>query len=141
MTAIAVTAAQIALVFPTGHNDVRNGISVEAVTAGQVVYQTTAGVFGLCDTGEGAKDEPRGISLEGIAAGQVFSYVVKGAIYGVTLSGEAYDGLVYASNTAGGLSDSAVAEIIGRVIALADADKTKVLYVDIRGGAGGADFN
>jgi len=142
MSTIAVTARTIALAFPTGFNDVRSGISVEALTGGQVVYQTTAGVFGLCDTGEAAKDEPRGICLEeAVAAGQVFSYVVKGAIYGVTLSGEAYDGLVYASNTAGGMSDSAVAEIIGRVIALADKDKTKILYVDIRGGAGGADHN
>jgi len=142
MTTIAATARQIALVFPTGFNDVRNGISVEALTGGQVVYQTTAGVFGLCETDQGAKDEPRGICLtEAVAAGQVFSYIVKGAIYGVTLSGEAYDGLVYASSTAGGLSDSAVAEVVGRVIALADADKTKVLYVDIRGKDGGLDFN
>jgi hypothetical protein len=56
--------------------------------------------------------------------------VKQGAIYGVDLSGESYDGLVYASGTAGGLSDSAVAEIVGRVMPLTDPDKTKVLYVD-----------
>jgi len=130
MSTISVTAAQIALVFPTG-NEVFNGILAATATKGQVMYQTTAGTFGLCDTGTGPTDEPRGIALEGGVAGQVISMLRRGALYGVTLSGVAYDGLVYASNTAGGLSDSAVAEVIGVVMALADNDKTKVLYVDL----------
>lgn len=138
MSTIAVTAAQIALVRPT-QAETWNVVLAEAVTQGQVLYQTTSGTFGLCDTGETAKDEPRGIALEEGAAGQVISMVKRGAIYGVTLSGEAYDGLVYASNTAGGLSDSAVAEIVGRVIPLTDEDKTKVLYVEIPWGD--ANFN
>ena len=129
MSTITVTAAQIALVYPS-RAETYNVYLAEAATQGQVLYQTSAGTFGLCDTDVGAKDEPRGIALEEGAAGQVVSMVKRGAIYGVDLSGESYDGLVYASGTAGGLSDSAVAEIVGRVIPLTNPDKTKVLYVD-----------
>jgi hypothetical protein len=129
MSTISVTAAQVALVYPN-RAETYNVVLAEAATQGQVLYQTASGTFGLCDTDLAAKDEPRGIALEEGSAGQVVSMVKRGAIYGVTLSGESYDGLVYASGTAGGLSDSAVAEIVGRVMPLTDADKTKVLYVD-----------
>jgi hypothetical protein len=137
MSTIAVTAAKVGLVHPT-RAEVWPVELAEAATAGQVLYQTSSGTFGLCDTGTAAKDEPRGVALEAGSAGQVISMVKKGAIYGATLSGVAYDGLVYASNTAGGLSDSAVAEIVGRVVPLSDASKTKVLYVDCKWEA---DFN
>lgn len=138
MSTISVTAAQIALVHPT-KAETWPVILAEAVTQGQVLYQTSSGTFGKCDTGEAAKDEPRGIALEEGAAGQVVSMVKRGAIYGVDLSGESYDGLVYASDTAGGLSDASKAEIVGRVMPLTDNDKTKVLYVEVPWGD--ANFN
>jgi hypothetical protein len=138
MSAISVTASQVALVHPN-KAETFNVFLAEAATKGQVLYQTSSGTFGLCDTDEAAKDEPRGIALEGGSAGQVVSMVKRGAIYGVDLSGESYDALVYASGTAGGLSDSAVAEIVGRVVPLSDPDKTKVLYVECPWGD--ANFN
>ena len=130
MSTIAVTAAQIAEVFPT-KADTRNVVLAATVTKGAVLYQTTAGTYGLCDIGAAGSDEPRGIALEAGVSGQAISMLVRGYLYGVTLTGEAYDGLVYASDTAGEISDSAVAEIIGRVVALADPDLTKVLFVNI----------
>ncbi|MCK9601773.1 MAG: hypothetical protein M0R06_22205 [Sphaerochaeta sp.] len=138
MSTIAVTAASIGLVHPTRAKTWPVKLAA-AVTAGQVLYQTTSATFGLCDTDDAAKDQPAGIALEAGAAGQVISMVKEGAIYGVTLSGEAYGGLVYASGTAGGLSDSAKVQVIGRVMPLSDPSLTKVLYVEIPWGS--ADFS
>lgn len=129
MSTISVTAKEIALVRPT-QAETWNVKLAAAVTQGQVLYQTSSGTFGLCEADKSAKDEPRGVALEEGSSGQVVSMVKRGAIYGADLSGESYDGLVYASSTAGGLSDSSKAEVIGRVITLTDPDKTKVLYVE-----------
>ena len=138
MSTIAVTAAQIGLVHPT-RAKVWPVKLAATVTAGQVLYQTSSATFNLCDTDATATDQPAGIALEGGVAGQVISMVKEGAIYGVTLSGEAYAGLVYASGTAGGLSDSAKVQVVGRVMPLSDPSLTKVLYVEIPWGS--ADFS
>lgn len=141
MSAITVTAEEVALVHPT-KAETFNVILAEDASAGDVLYQTTAGTFGLSANDVNAKDEPRGIALEQGASSQVISMVKQGAIYGVDLSGEAYDGLVYVTSSAsghGGMSDSVVSEIVGRVIPLTDSDKTKVLYVDFPWGE--ADIN
>lgn len=128
MSTISVTEEKVGRVFP-GQDECVNVVLEEAVEAGEVLYQTNTGTFGLADTGDAAKDEPRGIALESGSAGSTITMIRRGAIYGVDLSGESYDGLVYASDTAGGIDDSAVDEIVGRVMPLADNDATKVLYV------------
>lgn len=138
MATIAVTAANIALVHPTSAKVWPVKLAA-TTTAGQVLYQNTNGTFGLCDTDNTATDQPAGIALEGGAAGQVISMVKEGAIYGVDLLGENYGGLVYASGTAGGLSDVAKVQVVGRVMPLSDPSLTKVLYVEIPWGS--ADFS
>lgn len=131
MGTIAVTTGKIGVCFPA-QAEIYSVVLAATVTKGAVLYQTTSGTYGLCDIGAAATDEPRGIALEAGVAGQAISMIIRGAIYGVTLTGTAYDGLLYASDTAGEISDAAVAEIIGRCIALTDPDLTKVLFVDIQ---------
>lgn len=131
MTAISLTAAQIAQGFSdSARAEIYNVLLAEAVTKGQVLYQTTSGTFGICDMSTVAKDEPRGFALEAGSAGAAISMLKYGPMYGVDLSGEAYDGLVYAGD-AGALDDAGTVAV-GRVIALADPSKTKVLFVDCR---------
>lgn len=135
---ITVTTDEVALVRPA-KAETWNVILASGVDEGDVLCQTAAGTFAGCDVDLAGYDEPRGVALEAGSAGQTISMVKRGAIYGVDLSGESYDGLVYASDTPGNMSDVSKAEIVGRVIALTDPDKTKVLYVDMP--YGDADLN
>lgn len=132
MADLSVVAAQISPVFPDfGHCEIYNVVLAEAVTKGQILYQTTSGTFGVATAGTGAKDEPRGVALEAGAAGQVISMLVRGMLYGVTLTGLNADALLYLSASAGGLfATDIVAEKVGRIWSLNDPSKTKVVFVD-----------
>jgi hypothetical protein len=84
---------------------------------------------------DGNGDSPanrfRGIALKSVAAGQPVPVLVRGVVFGFTVSGLAYDAAVYVSDTAGSLADAAgtTSLVAGRVVPLTDRGLTKVLYV------------
>lgn len=129
---IAVTAAKVAAVFPE-KAEIYSGIAGATITPGQAVYIIVAsGKLGLADENADAEHSACiGIALNGGGAGQAIDVLRKGHVYGFTVSGLAYALPVSLSNTAGALLDDGTATgLVGRVEALADADLTKVLYVD-----------
>lgn len=129
MSDITVTAAQVALVFPA-RSETYNVLLAEAVTAGQALYQTTSGTYGLADANDSGKEQIRGIALEAGGAGQCISMVKRGIIAGFTLG--TYDDPVYLSDTAGALSttEGTMTVYVGNVVGLADPDKTEALYFE-----------
>nr|ASV43909.1 hypothetical protein [Hot spring virus BHS1] len=133
MADITYNSAQIAPVFPQDA-EIFDMIAAGTITAGQAVYMNSSGKAALADADAGGGAEQfRGIALGNAGAGQSVSVLKRGHVYGFALSGVAYDGAVWLSNTAGALADapSAVNPVrVGRAVALADANLTKVLYVD-----------
>lgn len=110
-----------------------------AVTPGQLVYEMTTGKVDLAD----ATDDTKmiglaGVTLQAAAAGRPVDCIKQGALAGMGVSALNAGASVYASETAGGISDTAIAgtgkvnQKIGTVRAMSDApDLTKVLYIDI----------
>ena len=129
MSDITVTAAQVGRVDPS-QDWVINGILAETVTAGQVLYLNSSGLWALADGSATGTAQVRGLALGGGGAGQAIAILKKGLVYGFTLSGLAYDARAYLSDTAGALADAngTVNVVCGRVHAMSDADKTKVLH-------------
>lgn len=133
MTAIALTAARVAPVFPE-KAEIISMIAGATITKGQALYQNTSGKAALADAnaGSGAYDFV-GIALDGAVAGQAISVLKRGAVYGYTLTSQAYDAPIYLSDTAGGLDDAPSATnpvAIGKVWPMTDGSLTKVLYVE-----------
>lgn len=129
---IAVTAAKVAPCFPE-KAEIFSGIAGVTITAGQAVYIiASSGKLGLAD--EDASAEASfvwGIALNGGGAGQAIDVIRRGHVYGFTVSGLNYALPCSLSNTAGALLDTgATTNIVGRVVALSDANMTKVLFVD-----------
>lgn len=129
---IAVTAAKVAACFPE-KAEIFDGIAGVTITAGQAVYViASSGKLGLAD--EDASAEASfvwGIALNGGGAGQAVSVLRRGHCYGFGLSALNYATACSLSNTAGALLDTgATTNIVGRVVALSDANLTKVLFVD-----------
>jgi hypothetical protein len=129
---IAVTAAQVAPVFPE-KAEIFTGIAGVTITAGQAVYIIAAdGKLGLAD--ENASAEASfvwGIALNGGGAGQAIDVLRRGHVYGFGVSALNAALEVSLSNTAGALlDDGATTNIVGRVVRLSDASMTKVLFVD-----------
>lgn len=122
MADIALTAAQVAPIFPR-KADIRDVVLTEAVTRGQVVYQLTTGKFGVADANVAGKQQARGIALKTGAANEVISILVAGYCYGFTVSGLNGDALLYLSDTAGALADSAgtLSVLCGRVTIMTDS--------------------
>lgn len=135
MADIALTAAQIAAVNPEW-SEIYDFIATEAITQGQAVYQLTTGKVGVAGANAAGKQQFRGIALRAAGAGQVVPVLKRGMCYGFTISGLNCDALAYLSDTVGSLADAAGTKsvIAGRVIALSDANLTKVLYIDARWG-------
>lgn len=130
MADIAVTAAQVAVLFP--HTaEVYSFIAAETITAGQAVYFTSAGKAGVADANASGKQQVRGIALNGAGAGQAVDVVKRGHVAGFTLG--TYNTLVYLSDNAGALADAAgtVSAAVGRIVALSDSALSKALYVDL----------
>jgi hypothetical protein len=129
---LTVTAAQVAAVFPE-KAEIYSGIAGVTITAGQAVYIiASSGKLGLADENASAEASAViGIALNGGGAGQAIDVLRRGHVYGFTLTSEDYGEMVSLSATAGALLDTgATTSVVGRVEALADADLTKVLYVD-----------
>ena len=131
MADIALTAAQVAPCFP-GNAELIDVVAAEALTKGQIVYQTTSGTFGVADANDSGKEQARGVALETVGAGQAVSILKRGACYGFTVSGVNADAALYLSDTAGKLADAAGTMTVncGRVTALTDATPTKVVYFE-----------
>lgn len=130
MADITVTASQVAVVYPDKAEIVQM-IASAAITAGQAVYIVAAtGKAGVADANGSGTQQFRGIALNAAAAGGGVSVLKQGHVYGFTLAGN-YDSLAYLSDTAGALADAAgtMTVNVGRVVALPNADATKVLYV------------
>lgn len=135
MTAISVTAAQVAEVDPIKAG-IHNYITGVALTKGQAVYVVAAtGKLALADANGTGTKQFRGIALDagGVDAG--VRVLESGDVYGFDLSGLNYDAPVYLSATAGSLDTAAdiVTVYCGRVGALTDSPTlTKVLRVAVR---------
>jgi hypothetical protein len=129
MTAITVTAAKVAVVFPKDA-EIYNVVLAEAVTAGQALYQTTSGTYGIADANAAGKQQFRGVALEAANAGEGISMLKRGILAGYTLG--TYDDEVYLSDTAGAFdtAEGTLSVKCGRVMGLADPDLTEVLYVE-----------
>ncbi len=134
MADIALTAAQVAAVYPGHGCCIRDYIATETITQGQAVYVLTTGKVGVADANAGGKQQFRGIALNGGGAGQAIGVLHEGEVYGFTVSGLNADALVYLSDTAGALADAAGTMTVaaGRVKVLPDANLTKVLYIKTR---------
>lgn len=134
MSDITVTAAQVGLVDPQ-KAETYTGIAAATITKGQVCYITTTGTVGVADANGSGTVQARGIALNAAAAGQAVTIVKEGALYGYTLTSQAYSAALYLSNTAGALEDGGAAGTVvpcGIVAPLSDKDKTKVFYADFR---------
>lgn len=132
MSDITLTAAQIAPCFPD-EAEMYPVVAAATITAGQLVYMTSAGLADVADGNGSGTTAPIGIALNGAGAGQVVSVLKRGHCYGFALSGSAYWDPLYMSNTAGALGTTAggTSVICGRVVALSDASATKVFYVQL----------
>lgn len=106
MADIALTAVQVAPVYPLTA-DIVSVTLAEAVTQGQILYQLTAGTFGIADANASGKQQARGVALAAGGAGQTISMLRRGECYGFTVSGLNADAIVYLSDTAGALADAA----------------------------------
>jgi hypothetical protein len=131
MTDIALTAAQIAAVYPE-KAEIFPFITAETITPGQPVFLDSNGKVELADANGSGEQQIRGIALTGGGAGDAISILKKGHVYGYTISGLAYDAIVYLSDTVGALADASgtLAVNVGRVVPMPDASLTKVLYVE-----------
>lgn len=106
MSDIALTAVQVAPVYPATA-DIISVTLAEAVTQGQILYQLTAGTFGIADANASGKQQARGVALAAGGAGQTISMLRRGECYGFTVSSMNADAIVYLSDTAGALADAA----------------------------------
>lgn len=132
MSDIVVAAAQVAPCFPD-EAEMYPVVAAATITAGQLVYMTSAGLADVADGNGSGTTAPIGIALNGAGAGQVVGVLKRGHCYGFALSGPAYWDPLYMSNTAGALGTTAggTSVICGRVVALSDASATKVFYVQL----------
>lgn len=134
MADLSVTAASVEAVFPDSASTViRNFTSLNGISAGQSFFvDPTTGKADLCDANNAGHEQFAGIALRTVAAGETFRGLVRGEVYGFDLSGINYWGLVYQSDTAGALNDTASGTKtvqVGRVVSLNDSGKSKVLFV------------
>jgi ribosomal protein L18 len=142
MADLTATAAQVAPVNET-QPIITTMVSAAAVTAGQLVYETTAGKGNLARANAtGTVQTLRGIALQSVAANRPFNVLEKGSVYGFDLSGLNPGAAVFASAaTAGALADAApstsgqfvaaVATVRGIPEGPNGATIVKVLYVDV----------
>jgi len=129
MTVIAKVEAKVSVVFPE-EAEIYNVQLAENVIAGQALYQTTSGTYGLAEADAAGKQQFRGVALETARAGRAVSMLKTGILAGYTLA--TYDDEVYLSDTAGAF-DTAPGTLLvkcGRVMSLADKALTEVLFVE-----------
>lgn len=139
MADITVTAANVGLVDPM-KAELWPCIAASTITKGQACYIDSNGKAAPADaTTGGGLFQFRGVALKAAAAGQAVTLCKRGALYGYTLTGVAYSGPVFLSETTGAFADATpagtgTAVVCGVAVALTDKDLTKVFYVDARWG-------
>jgi hypothetical protein len=135
MADLALTAAQVRVT--KGNCEVHTGIASAAITVGQPVYIVTAtGKYAVADAnGASPLNTVRGIALNTAAAGKAVDVLVRGFLYGFTLTAVDYGAQVFVSDTAGSLADAAgTASLpVGRCVGIPEANGTlvKAIYVNI----------
>jgi len=129
MADIAVTAAQVAALFPD-RAEITTLIAAATITAGQAVYQNTDGKAAVADANASGAQQFRGIALNGGGAGQAIDVLIRGHVAGFTVSGMNGDAIAYLSDTAGalGTTNGTMTVNCGRVTCLPDGN-LKVLYI------------
>lgn len=130
MSAITVTAAQVAELYP--FKEIYSLEAAEAITKGQAVYVNSNGKAALADASAAGTLNLVAIALNSVGAGQPVSVLKAGFVAGATLTGLAYGDPVYVSDTAGGLDTAAgtVSKVIGRVAPVNQAGSIqKALYI------------
>lgn len=133
MTVLALTAAQIAPVFPSIAN-IFPYVAAETITAGEVCFVDTNGKLQLADANAAGEQQARVLALNGAGAGQAVDGLKEGHVYGFTIT-QAYDAPVFLSDTVGDLDDAAgTLEVpLGIVAPLTDGSTiTKVIYFSAR---------
>jgi predicted RecA/RadA family phage recombinase len=131
MAVVASTAAQVRPVLP-GTAEIVDAVAGTSITAGQAVYWNSSGNLVLSSASAAGTAKFAGIALNSVGSGQAVSILKKGHLAGYTLTSLAYGAKLYLSNTAGAVDDTAgtVSVIIGAVVAMSDAARTKVAYFD-----------
>jgi hypothetical protein len=132
MAAIVVNAAQVGVIYPESA-EIFDVLPAETVTAGAAGYQVAAsGKFGLAEADVAGKQQFRGLFLSKKGANQAVSLLKRGHVGGFDVSGLAYDAPVFLSNTPGALDTAAgtLSVQVGRVVAMPDDPKTKVIYIE-----------
>lgn len=133
MADLALTAAQIAVVFPK-KAEVYIKTCAETITAGQSLFQDTDGKVQLADADAAGEQQTRFLALQGGGAGDSISVLKRGHVYGFTIT-QAYDAPIFQSDTTGALADAAgTLEVpVGIVDGIDQGGTiTKVLYFDAR---------
>lgn len=134
MADLTVTAAQVAAVYPEKAVILQKTVSA-TVTAGQTLYQDTAGKAALADANVAGSQQTRYMALEGGASGDSISVLKEGHVYGFTLTSQAYDAPLFQSDTAGAIADAAgtLSVPVGTVEGIDQGGTiTKVLYFNPR---------
>lgn len=136
MAAITVTPAKVAAARPNDHSTViKPRMAAAALTMGQAVFVTSTGTVDLCDTSAAGKEQFRGIAMETVGGGQSVDVLEQGEVEGFDLSGIAFDGFVYAQDTAGVVGTTAGTKTvrIGRVVPTTTKDSAgnikKLLFI------------
>lgn len=136
MAVITVTANRVQPLKPHVA-EIHDWVAAETITAGQVVYQDSAGRAALAAGGAAGTAKAIGIALQGGTLGSGISVLKRGHVAGFTIS-QAYNATVFVSNTTGAVDDAAgtTTFVLGRVVSLPDDPTfTKVLYIDVPYGA------
>ena len=93
--------------------------AAEAITAGAPVrFDTSLGTFTPANGTTAAEARVYGIATKTVGAGQALTAIRQGVLDGFVLTGVAYDGALYLSDTDGRIADAAgtVPIVLGRVI-------------------------
>jgi hypothetical protein len=90
----------------------------EAIVAGAPVRINTSGVFVNGNATDGTEGAIYGLATKSVAAGYAVTAVRKGVLDGFTLSSQAYNALIFVSNTDARIADAAGSQsiVVGRVI-------------------------
>lgn len=133
MADFALTAAQIAPVFPD-RAEIYHKTAAETITVGQSLFQDTDGKVQLADANAAGERQTRFLALDGGSAGQSIPCLKRGHCFGFTIT-QAYDSVVFQSDTTGSLADAAgtVTVPVGIIDGIDQGGTvTKVLYFDAR---------
>lgn len=132
MADLTSTAAQVRRV-AADRDEVYDYIAGAAITAGQAIYIDSNGKAQLADASVSGTAGCRGVALKTVAAGQPVPVIKRGLIGGFTIS-QAYDAVIYLSDTTGALADAAgtVSTTVGRVVPVNSGSVSKMLYIDIK---------